>query len=105
MIKFISYTGAYPNLCRGVLTVEIDGKEYTFGYKCADFDDFWESGGSICRNDEDWYMWAVQGEWGLCYYNWSKADENHPQWVIDILPDLIKLFNENVPYGCCGGCI
>ena len=27
MIKFISYTGEYPNLCRGTLTVEIDGKE------------------------------------------------------------------------------
>lgn len=104
MIKFRSYTGAYPNLCRGVLTVEIDGKEYTFGYNNADFDDFWESGGSIHHN-EDWDMSAGHGAWGLSHYNWSKTDENHPQWVIDILPDLIKIFNENVPYGCCGGCI
>ena len=31
-VKFISYTGEYPNLCKGVLTLEIDGVEYTFGY-------------------------------------------------------------------------
>lgn len=104
MIKFISYTGTYPNLCNGVLTVEIDGKEYTFGYQNADFDDFWVSGGNICRS-EDWDMWAVKGAWELRYYNWSKVDENHPQWVIDILPDLIRIFNENVEHGCCGGCI
>lgn len=31
-IKFISYTGEYPNLCRGVLTLKIDGKILRFGY-------------------------------------------------------------------------
>lgn len=30
-IKFISYDGAYPVLCSGKLTVEIDGKTITFG--------------------------------------------------------------------------
>ena len=30
-VKFISYTGKYPNLCSGILTLEIDGKEYKFG--------------------------------------------------------------------------
>ena len=38
MIKFISYTGKYPNLCSGVFTVEIDGKEYKFGHESADYD-------------------------------------------------------------------
>ena len=28
-VNFVSYTGSYPNLCRGVLTLEIDGKEIT----------------------------------------------------------------------------
>ena len=32
MIKFISYTGKYPCLCLGVLTVEINGKKYKFGH-------------------------------------------------------------------------
>lgn len=115
-IEFISYTGKYPNLCSGVLTVKIDGKKYKFGHETGDydfekrcyknnnFDDFWQSGGSVRRN-EDWDMWAEQDEWQLSCYDWEKADENHPQWIIDILPKLIKLFNDNVPYGCCGGCI
>lgn len=31
-VKFVSYTGNYPNLCRGDLTLEIDGEIVTFGY-------------------------------------------------------------------------
>lgn len=119
-IKFISYDGKYPNLCSGVLTVEIDGTEYKFGHdsgnydfdkKCyrneipgRHFDEFWQSGGSI-RKNKDWDMWSEQDEWKLCFYDWEKVDDKHPQWVIDILPKLIDVFNENVPYGCCGGCI
>ena len=29
-VKFISYDGKYPNLCRGKLTLEIDGEKVTF---------------------------------------------------------------------------
>lgn len=29
-VKFISYTEGFPNLCRGVLTLEIDGEVYRF---------------------------------------------------------------------------
>ena len=111
MIKFISYTGKYPNLCSGVLTVEIDGKEYKFGhetgsydflndrYKDDNFEKFWTSGGSVER-DENWNMWATDGDWELNYYK-----NEFPQWIIDLFPQLIKVFNENVPGGCCGGCI
>lgn len=35
-IKFISYTGKYPNLCSGVLTLEIDGRIIKFGNGTAD---------------------------------------------------------------------
>ena len=114
-IKFISYSGKYPNLCSGVLTVEIDGKEYKFGHESGDYDfekrryknnnfeQFWSSGGRI-EKDKDWNMWAEDDPWELNGY-WNKADNKHPQWVIDILPKLLEIFNENVPYGCCGGCI
>ena len=26
-VKFISYTGKYPNLCSGIITLEIDGEK------------------------------------------------------------------------------
>lgn len=55
-VKFVSYTGKWPNLCSGVLTLEIDGIEYHFGhevgsydfkanrYKDNNSDSFWHSG-------------------------------------------------------------
>ncbi len=115
MIKFISYTGKYPNLCSGVLTVEIDGKEYKFGHEYTDYDwknncykndnfeQFWTSGGYI-RKSKKWGMCAEHAPWNINVC-WDNANEKHPQWVIDILPKLLEIFNENVPYGCCGGCI
>ena len=38
MITFINYTGKWPNLCSGVLTVEIDCKEIKFGHEINDYD-------------------------------------------------------------------
>lgn len=116
MIKFVSYTGSYPNLCSGVLTVEIEGKEYKFGHQSGsydfennrytddNFDCFWVSGGCV-RGNEQWELWAEQGEWKLCDLSWNKVDERHPDWVKPLLSELIELFNNNVSYGCCGGCI
>jgi len=36
-IKFISYDGKYPNLCRGVFTVMINEKEYKFGHNYSNY--------------------------------------------------------------------
>ena len=30
-IEFVSYTGEYPNLCNGILTLKIDNKIVKFG--------------------------------------------------------------------------
>ena len=94
-VEFISYTGKYPCLCSGTLTLKIDGVEVKFGYTHngeADYPPFWESGGGL---DEDY-----------CPY------EN--KWEIDVsrLPEQYRkhageidyVFNENVEHGCCGGC-
>lgn len=35
-VKFISYTGKYPNLCSGILTLEIDGRTIRFGNRYVD---------------------------------------------------------------------
>lgn len=119
-IKFISYTGKYPNLCRGILTVEINGKEYKFGHDFEhyhfkenrydnedpnnpNFDAFWKPGGCI-RGDFTIGVYSTQEPWEL-NDEYNQVDETHPQWIIDLLPQLLFVFNENVEYGCCGGCI
>ena len=44
MVEFVSYTGTYPNLCSGVLTLRIDGEEVRFGH---DYFESWKTYTSI----------------------------------------------------------
>ena len=104
-VKFVSYDGAYPNLCRGILTLRIDGKEYKFGYgfnrpkeEIPQFKPFWESGGS-CGFRNDWIESYVNaGEWVI------NVDELPEQFRV-YATEIDEVFNENVPFGCCGGCL
>lgn len=117
-VKFISYTGEFPNLCSGVLTLEIDGKEYKFGHDYTmyhfhkdinawvqededpqnpNFNSFWTSGGSVTF-DEDWDSVVEQGEWEIDV-------EELPEQFWDVADEIDRVFNENVPFGCCGGCL
>lgn len=117
-VKFISYTGEYPNLCSGVLTLEIDGVQYKFGHnymahhydektgtwRCTDedpnnpnFNSFWTSGGSVTA-DEDWNFTVEDGEWQIDV-------EELPEQFWDVADEIDEVINENIPYGCCGGCI
>lgn len=94
-VKFIEYTGKYPCLCMGVLILEIDGVKYTFGNKeGTDFRAFWISGGYITDN----YSTVIREEWRIDV-------EELPEQFRDLAPDIDMLFNENVDFGCCGGCI
>lgn len=102
-VKFVSYTGRYPNLCSGLLTLEINGKKYTFGHDYntnteGEYDKFWTSGGSCGFRNNYQNSYINGGEWNI---------------NVDDLPDEIKkyafeidgVFNSNVPNGCCGGCL
>ena len=92
-VKFISYTGKHPNLCFGILTLQIDGKKARFGYGTLN-DSFWVSGGGLNPN----YEGAYQGEW--------KIDVNRiPKEYRKYATEIDKVFNENIEWGCCGGCI
>lgn len=100
-VKFINYTGRYPSLCMGILTLEIDGIEYTFGDSWKnpkpDFNKFWCSGGSVTA-DEDWDFNVKQDEWTI--------DVNDlPEQFRKYATEIDEVFNDNVEWGCCGGCI
>lgn len=98
-VRFVSYTGKFPNLCRGELTLEIDGEEITFGYGFHSKDKpkyypFWSSGGGINPN----YEGTRKGEWRI---DANKIPEEFRKYAAEI----DEVFNANVPWGCCGGCI
>ena len=107
MVEFVSYTGEYPHLCGGVLTLRIDGEEVRFGHDygvCKS----WRTDGNYDA------FWVTGGECGF-YNDWSDEYVNYGEWIVneDELPVKYKkyinkieeVFNANVPYGCCGGCL
>lgn len=84
-IEFVSYTGEYPCLCIGTLTLKIDGKEMSFKGE-------FHSGGT-CYFDEDWDEHVTEGDWEAL----NLTDEEKEE--------ITLLFNVNVEHGCCGGCL
>lgn len=100
-VKFISYTGKYPNLCSGILTLEIDGVEHTFGNKNnehqPEFESFWCSGGNVWFSD-NWDAHVEEGKWSI--------DVDYlPEQFRKYVQEIDRIFNENVESGCCGGCV
>lgn len=88
-VKFIDYTGSYPNLCSGILRIEINGEELTLS-------NVLRSGGT-CGFDEYWNDYVTHGTWEVdlgCYPELKKFEN-----------EITEVVNKNVPQGCCGGCI
>lgn len=97
MVEFVSYDGKFPNLCSGVLTVKINGKEVKFGNNLmsqGNEDKFWYSGGG-CDFKE---FTTIQGKWKI---NYLMLKDEYKLYA----SELIEVFNQNVKYGCCGGCL
>ena len=86
------------------MILKIDGVEYSFGtlYLFRPnkidirgktlFESFWSSGGCL---DSDYE--PIQAEWKI---NVEKIPEQFRKYALEI----DRVFNENVPFGCCGGC-
>ena len=87
MVEFVSYDGEYPNLCRGVLIIKIDSVIHKL-------DNCLLSGGNIWF-DDDWRDHTEYGEWSV----------NVPDELNKYRNQITDVVNENVPQGCCGGCI
>lgn len=105
-IQFVSYTGKYPNLCSGVLTLIVRDKEYIFGHdysksgweKDGHLEKFWSSGGNCGFSGGYKSSYIHSGEWQI---DVSKLPEELKQYA----QEIDEVFNENVRQGCCGGCL
>ena len=109
-IKFISYSGEWPTLCYGLLVLEVNGKQMSFGsdvliisekHDTVNYPRFWKSGGGVSF-DEDWNDFVWQGEWE---WDYTTNEARLPKEIIDNKDAIMRVFNDNVPYGCCGGCV
>jgi hypothetical protein len=87
-IEFVSYGGCYPNLCSGELIIKINSSEVNLG-RCL------VSGGSVFF-DENWSEGVTAGEWTI-----GDLPDAYEQYRAEIT----NLVNQNVPHGCCGGCV
>ena len=88
MVEFVSYNGGFPNLCRGTLVVKVNGEEVSLkNYLCS---------GGQCGFDENWNTCVETGDWRLCQL---------PDNLEPYREEILKVVNENVEHGCCGGCI
>lgn len=88
MVEFVSYDGDFPNLCRGTLVLRIDGEEVEFPKYCM------RSGGTVWFDDECGEH-VESGEWSV----------NVPAKYANLKDEIERCVNENVEYGCCGGCV
>ena len=90
-IEFVSYDGKQPCLCMGTLVIKVDGKTYSFKNAM-------HSGGCIMGGPStDWDMWSETGPWEINL-------EEHPE-LEQYKEKITELVNDNVTWGCCGGCI
>lgn len=129
MIEFVSYDGKFPTLCSGLLVVRIDGRMYAF---CPYSDrsmyrSFWSryNRTEILEDDSITKVFGFYIESGG-YIDWGYNGESpkivEGKWTIDdeimklengerfILSgeqkaELEKVINQNIEFGCCGGCV
>ena len=94
-IEFVSYNGRYPTLCSGWLELKVDGEPWRKYVNLF-------SGGK-CYLDNHGNEVVEQGPWDLSRYEYDA-------WIgygfSDAeIEEIIRVLNENVEHGCCGGCI
>jgi len=105
-VKFVTYSGNGHSLCCGYLCLNIDGEDYYFGYdwnfrgtnllKSYDkplYNPFWSSGGGFSNNYEPYRE------------EWIINEDELPKQFVKYAEEIDEVFNANVPWGCCGGCV
>lgn len=101
-IKFVSYDGAYPNLCSGTITLDVDGTTVELRHMlCSTGSVSWEGVGEVTTGP--WHLYRPDEENAEFYdYHVIPKDIRFTKNELDYIEDLA---NENIPYGCCGGCM
>ena len=104
-IKFVSYSGKWPNLCSGTLvfdTVDRNNTKTRYSWKrCL------TSGGYCTYDYTTSDISQGEGPWTI---DWQEEyGDEHIQKEMDQFgpaarPLLLKVVNINVEHGCCGGC-
>jgi hypothetical protein len=89
-IQFIGYTGRFPSLCSGKLTFSVDGQKRTTTTPVL------HSTGGL----QPHYAGTYKGEWEIIREDPAFSDFGPAEFT-----RLADVVNENVPHGCCGGCI
>lgn len=100
-VKFVSYDGVFPNLCTGTLVLNIDGKDYSFGYGWnneTDFANFWCSSGTCGFNSDYSESFVLTG-------NWEIIESRLPEQFKKYADEIYNVMNENIEHPCCGGCL
>lgn len=103
-VGFVSYTGKWPSLCHGVLTLKIDGQDHTFGTKGMfaaklpdgsepEFETFWRTGGACPMPPEE-----------LKLSDWKIDVSALPEQFRKYAEEIDAVMNSNIEHGCCGGC-
>lgn len=88
MVEFVSYDGKYPNLCSGILVLRIDGE-------VVEFPKYSMNSGGCIGFDKNWDEYVCGGAWTV----------EVPEEYEYLCEEIEECVNENVPWGCCGGCI
>lgn len=91
-IKFVDYTGKYPNLCSGILTIKVDAKQYQIGPYALN------SGGNCGFYNNYKESYVNKGKWSI-------DKEDIPEEIVHLKDKIEDLVNDNVSYGCCGSCL
>lgn len=91
-VEFISYDGAYPDLCSGKLIISINGIRHFIS-------DGLNSSKEVSLSVIPDYYADIHKEKG----KWWSVDV--PKELEQYKKEIEKVVNDNVQQGCCGGCI
>jgi len=90
-MEFINYTGEWPNLCRGILTISVGGEIFNLSQILI-------SGGD-CSFSSDYSSSDVSSG------GWEIYESNLPEKLRGFHKQIVELVNDNIEKGCCGGCL